>query len=744
MAENATQNATQNGVSLPLLQNASEYRLLYNYVRAVRELCSKTGEFYNAIRTQNPEVESRLDSRISTINDIIYENSALVGLAGVKRSDIERLSNYASQVAQAENHDRTSKVPSLEAVNNIKADYDKAMSDRYSQSEANYENSRGNVKQARKENTKKGWKVASRVLLGALGVGLSMVLVGAFGACVYGVVAAAAASTLGVAGAFAIVGLGISVVAGRWIIKGLGAMFSKIRQSLKNARQEKKAAKAALKQAKRERKQHKKNYLKNQYAMSYDNESENIIPYPGREGTASAVRVANMSSDMINATELGRIRQQEQVRNAAYEAQRQVDEEQRRVEEEQRRAAEEQRQAVEAIQNSKDPNPTPTGIVVDEARRKTPAGSENKSPVSANKGAEQEAVASTGAGTGTNKMTTSGFANAYPEIAPIIEKSYITNFKSGVSHNGPVIEKEERVKARQKMIENVKVTLKMAGISENKYDVESAVQKYLDARGVKISDESEKQTASEIDDGKKGPVSKKDTGKKAETPVAEKKDAGKKAETPVAEKIDTKKKIDDRIKANKEQIAVIEKQAEKEDAKHKAEALRDIEELKRKNAELNGQKRKIQEAEEIEAYFKNVPEKPPIYTDRRKKPEEGKEPVAQPVAPAKPAEKEEPVVKPVAPAKPAEKEEPVAPAEPKGKEEATETAESVVVRNVPADEEEWNEIYAKADQINVDRAEIDKMRENGANLQSVVDTLNMIYNSSEKAKAPSEDEELGK
>ena len=152
---------------IPLLDNAGEYGRLYNYVKAVRELLGKGGEAYRRVKTQHPDIDSKIDSgNLRVINDIIFENSNLVGLGGIKREELAKIANYSKVLANAERSGN--KIPSLNAVNNVKADYDNIMQEKLEQGRDSYQESKDKLKEIRKEKNKKNGKVVSRVVFGIL------------------------------------------------------------------------------------------------------------------------------------------------------------------------------------------------------------------------------------------------------------------------------------------------------------------------------------------------------------------------------------------------------------------------------------------------------------------------------------------------------------------------------------------------------------------------------------------------
>ena len=317
--ETAGAGASTSRPQIPLLDNAGEYGRLYNYVKAVRELLGKGGEAYRRVKTQHPDIDSKIDSgNLRVINDIIFENSNLVGLGGIKREELAKIANYSKVLANAERSGN--KIPSLNAVNNVKADYDNIMQEKLEQGRDSYQESKDKLKEIRKEKNKKNGKVVSRVVFGMLAAALALGLVAGFGLGVYGIVQTAMAASFTITSGFAVGGVAVALIAGRAIVKGLGALFRKISSSFKKANAERKEAKAKFKAAKREMNQNRRNDLSNQYARARDNESELISPYPGSEGISTISRSREATVDMVSASELSAISGEFAAERAAREA----------------------------------------------------------------------------------------------------------------------------------------------------------------------------------------------------------------------------------------------------------------------------------------------------------------------------------------------------------------------------------------------------------------------------------------
>ena len=317
--ETAGAGASTSRPQIPLLDNAGEYGRLYNYVKAVRELLGKGGEAYRRVKTQHPDIDSKINSgNLRVINDIIFENSNLVGLGGIKREELAKIANYSKVLANAERSGN--KIPSLNAVNNVKADYDNIMQEKLEQGRDSYQESKDKLKEIRKEKNKKNGKVVSRVVFGMLAAALALGLVAGFGLGVYGIVQTAMAASFTITSGFAVGGVAVALIAGRAIVKGLGALFRKISSSFKKANAERKEAKAKFKAAKREMNQNRRNDLSNQYALARDNESELISPYPGSEGISTISRSREATVDMVSASELSAISGEFAAERAAREA----------------------------------------------------------------------------------------------------------------------------------------------------------------------------------------------------------------------------------------------------------------------------------------------------------------------------------------------------------------------------------------------------------------------------------------
>ena len=536
--ETAGAGASTSRPQIPLLDNAGEYGRLYNYVKAVRELLGKGGEAYRRVKTQHPDIDSKIDSgNLRVINDIIFENSNLVGLGGIKREELAKIANYSKVLANAERSGN--KIPSLNAVNNVKADYDNIMQEKLEQGRDSYQESKDKLKEIRKEKNKKNGKVVSRVVFGMLAAALALGLVAGFGLGVYGIVQTAMAASFTITSGFAVGGVAVALIAGRAIVKGLGALFRKISSSFKKANAERKEAKAKFKAAKREMNQNRRNDLSNQYALARDNESELISPYPGSEGISTISRSREATVDMVSASELSAISGEFAAERAAREAAEREVEARRAAAEHTAAAASEysdeetlvREPAAEAgapaagegapasPERAATPaagagaSASPAGAPASPERAATPAAgagapaSPAGAPASpagapaagvgapaAGVGAPAAGVGTPAAGVGTPASPAEPltpmqeFENKYgSDMVSAIERSYNHHFKPS-GRTATTIKKEDMAPAYSALLDDVASSVRMGDTkSEMSVNVPVMIDDYLKARGVEIS-----------------------------------------------------------------------------------------------------------------------------------------------------------------------------------------------------------------------------------------------------------------
>ena len=454
--ETAGAGASTSRPQIPLLDNAGEYGRLYNYVKAVRELLGKGGEAYRKVKNQHPDIDSKINSgNLRVINDIIFENSNLVGLGGIKREELAKIANYSKVLANAERSGN--KIPSLNAVNNVKADYDNIMQEKLEQGRDSYQESKDKLKEIRKEKNKKNGKVVSRVVFGMLAAALALGLVAGFGLGVYGIVQTAMAASFTITSGFAVGGVAVALIAGRAIVKGLGNLFRKISESLKKANDERKTAKAKFKAAKREMNQSRRIDLGNQRAMVINKEAERMDPYPGSEGISTISRSRKATEDMVSARELAAI-------SGEFAAKQ----------EHQLRQQEVQHQTLEQEHQQQGDESRRTGAPA-------PASEELAEPLTP----MQE------------------FENKYgSDMVSAIEGSYNLHFKPR-GRSATTIKKEDRALAYSALLNDVASAVRMGDTkSEISVDVQVMIDEYLKARGVEISREKAKDPDIKVGDSK--------------------------------------------------------------------------------------------------------------------------------------------------------------------------------------------------------------------------------------------------
>ncbi len=479
--ETAGAGASTSRPQIPLLDNAGEYGRLYNYVKAVRELLGKGGEAYRRVKTQHPDIDSKIDSgNLRVINDIIFENSNLVGLGGIKREELAKIANYSKVLANAERSGN--KIPSLNAVNNVKADYDNIMQEKLEQGRDSYQESKDKLKEIRKEKNKKNGKVVSRVVFGMLAAALALGLVAGFGLGVYGIVQTAMAASFTITSGFAVGGVAVALIAGRAIVKGLGALFRKISSSFKKANAERKEAKAKFKAAKREMNQNRRNDLSNQYALARDNESELISPYPGSEGISTISRSREATVDMVSASELSAI-------SGEFAAERAAREAAAREAEARRAAAEHTAAAASEYSDEETLGREP------DAGEGAPAAGEGAPDAG-------EGAPAAGVGAPAEPLTPmQEFKNKYgSDMVRVIERSYKLHFKPS-GRRATTVKKGDRAPAYSAFLNDVASAFRMGDKkSEMSVNVPVMIDDYLKARGVEISWKKTKDPAIKVED----------------------------------------------------------------------------------------------------------------------------------------------------------------------------------------------------------------------------------------------------
>ena len=499
--ETAGAGASTSRPQIPLLDNAGEYGRLYNYVKAVRELLGKGGEAYRRVKTQHPDIDSKIDSgNLRVINDIIFENSNLVGLGGIKREELAKIANYSKVLANAERSGN--KIPSLNAVNNVKADYDNIMQEKLEQGRDSYQESKDKLKEIRKEKNKKNGKVVSRVVFGMLAAALALGLVAGFGLGVYGIVQTAMAASFTITSGFAVGGVAVALIAGRAIVKGLGALFRKISSSFKKANAERKEAKAKFKAAKREMNQNRRNDLSNQYALARDNESELISPYPGSEGISTISRSREATVDMVSASELSAISGEFAEERAAREAAAREAEARRAAAEHTAAAAseysDEETLAREPDAGAGEPvspeREASERAAREAAEREAAERAAREAAERAAREAAERAAREAAEREAAEPLTPmQEFENKYgSDMVSAIERSYNHHFKPS-GRTATTIKKEDMAPAYSALLDDVASAVRMGDKkSEMSVNVPVMIDDYLKARGVEISREKAK------------------------------------------------------------------------------------------------------------------------------------------------------------------------------------------------------------------------------------------------------------
>ena len=499
--ETAGAGASTSRPQIPLLDNAGEYGRLYNYVKAVRELLGKGGEAYRKVKNQHPDIDSKIDSgNLRVINNIIFENSNLVGLGGIKREELAKIANYSKVLANAERSGN--KIPSLNAVNNVKADYDNIMQEKLEQGRDSYQESKDKLKEIRKEKNKKNGKVVSRVVFGMLAAALALGLVAGFGLGVYGIVQTAMAASFTITSGFAVGGVAVALIAGRAIVKGLGALFRKISSSFKKANAERKEAKAKFKAAKREMNQNRRNDLSNQYALARDNESELISPYPGSEGISTISRSREATVDMVSASELSAISGEFAAERAAREAAAREAEARRAAAEHTAAAASEYSDEETLGREPVSETGAPVSPEREASERAAREAAEREAAERAAREAAERAAREAAEREAAEPLTPmQKFENKYgSDMVRAIEGSYNLHFKPS-GRTATTIKKEDMAPAYSALLNDVASSVRMGDTkSELSVNVPVMIDDYLKARGVEISRKKTEDPAIKVED----------------------------------------------------------------------------------------------------------------------------------------------------------------------------------------------------------------------------------------------------
>ena len=270
--------------------NAQDFGLLYNYVRAVNEIVSGQGEFFDRINLQlNGQVDSLIRDPESggysrlRINELIKDNAYIFGLGGLTNSHFNRIANFSVTLADMTGKADRGHIPSLEDVDALKEKYDKSVEERIKETREKLEETTDKFKAAKKANNKARHSVELRWLLGVPAVLLALSLVGGLGFSVWGVVSSALSTTFGFTTGFAIfgsiAGIGLTV----WGLKFTGKLFSKVVGGIKDYMKKHKGTKAALIQEKANKKGYAKALQSNLGKKFSDEKYEALRPYPGRK-----------------------------------------------------------------------------------------------------------------------------------------------------------------------------------------------------------------------------------------------------------------------------------------------------------------------------------------------------------------------------------------------------------------------------------------------------------------------------
>ena len=343
-----------------------------------------------------------------------------------------------------------------------------------------------------------------------LAAALALGLVAGFGLGVYGIVQTAMAASFTITSGFAVGGVAVALIAGRAIVKGLGALFRKISSSFKKANAERKEAKAKFKAAKREMNQNRRNDLSNQYARARDNESELISPYPGSEGISTISRSREATVDMVSASELSAISGEFAAERAAREAAAREAEARRAAAEHTAAAASEYsdeetlgREPVSETGAPVSPEREASERAAREAAEREAAerAAREAAERAAREAAERAAREAAEREAAEPLTPMQKFENKYgSDMVRAIEGSYNLHFKPS-GRTATTIKKEDMAPAYSALLNDVASSVRMGDTkSELSVNVPVMIDDYLKARGVEISRKKTEDPAIKVED----------------------------------------------------------------------------------------------------------------------------------------------------------------------------------------------------------------------------------------------------
>lgn len=303
-----------------MLSNLNEYYSLYKYVRAMRAIQTKSG-IYGKVLSKYPEFADEANeagNRMEACHKLLIKYAADLGFDEVlTERKCRTLGRHAFDLKGS-----NSNLPSLEEIDDARAQYLNHRDNLIEQKQSDAQSLAVESKHLKKELNKKKGKVFGNVLFGALGGTLALGLTAGLGVGLWTCVSAALSATFGVGTGFAIGGIAIGIIGGKWIIGGLKKMFKKIKERVSDAWKERAAAKSAYTNKKQQQKAFDRELKSLNSARVLDDQYEAINEWLGENKQLSnAVReqVINVtataeemqSAEYIRLQELDRRRQRE-------------------------------------------------------------------------------------------------------------------------------------------------------------------------------------------------------------------------------------------------------------------------------------------------------------------------------------------------------------------------------------------------------------------------------------------------
>ncbi len=303
-----------------LFTESRDYINFYNYCNAYMHLLSHSGEIYERIVAADPTVAEKLSRdnlsrNVVTrrdVDEIIFRYNDICGVRfstnnqRARRAEIENYSQKAIGMSDATD------VPRFSEIDAEKAKFDQFRQTRNQKAKEQDKEADKNLRVARSQKRRKGWKIFGVVLAGALAVAATALAIGGIGAGIFYAINAAMTTSAGFgSGAF------LASVLITWASVRLGKavvpkMFGKISQRFKEARAERQAAKKAHKEAKMAKAQSKARLSASLQDDKKQTAYENAVGYKGRlvapEPESDPARVPVSESARINGDIVNELR----------------------------------------------------------------------------------------------------------------------------------------------------------------------------------------------------------------------------------------------------------------------------------------------------------------------------------------------------------------------------------------------------------------------------------------------------